>query len=640
MTPSDAKLMKRIVSRDSEAFSLLFDRYQAQVAEQMRRMVRDPGVADDLTQEVFLRVWNRAGQWSGQGSFRGWLFRIAKNLALNQLRSRNRRREQPLEMPSLHDEDDEVQSVPGWMIDRAATGPDVQLEQLEQRHILRQLITRGSNLRRRGRRWEGEAVGGWGAREQGSRGTFSPLPPCSPAGFYLNLLKLTNNREFLRRFRMSLSVKAPWHKISWDRFVQKDLPGLLADKVALAGYRVTSKDDYACDLHLVIQEGQEVVYKNIPQPDEWGQFKVDGLFRTVVPAPTEVDLERAEIRCVGEQLFDFISQRLRDLPEGLGDAIETLMPLSDWIHTFFTEEPTSQYLQKTNWQDMHVHLRRVTLFPILGEAEGTANFYHASHDGRLCPYCTPEGPNIARILEVAQGATIRDGKLIVEDNAPEKRLGIGASVSPFLEYNDTNRALMAVNMMRQWIGVPEPDMPCDASGVWHDYQAWFEGTELETEPALVQTGLEPDDPYFWTGYNLLTAFMAWNGDTHEDAIVISESAANRMMMRRRIAPGDKISNRHGLKGVISRIVPDDEMPKLSDGTSVELIVSVCSVPARLSIGQLREALAGRIAKAEGKPVIVPPFGAPKDDELRDRLTSNGLPEDGMETLTVNGELKN
>ena len=140
MTPSDAILMQRIVARDQEAFAILFARYQAQVTENLRWMMRDPVAADDLTQEVFLRVWNRADQWSGQGSFRGWLFRIARNLSLNQLRTQSRRREQPLEIPSLYDEEDEEQPVPGWMIDRAALGPDVQLERAEQRRILQALI--------------------------------------------------------------------------------------------------------------------------------------------------------------------------------------------------------------------------------------------------------------------------------------------------------------------------------------------------------------------------------------------------------------------------------------------------------------------------------------------------------------------
>ena len=57
---------------------------------------------------------------------------------------------------------------------------------------------------------------------------------------------------------MSLSVKAPWHKISWDMFVQKGLPELLSDRVSLAGYRVVSKGEYTCELHLAIQGGKRL----------------------------------------------------------------------------------------------------------------------------------------------------------------------------------------------------------------------------------------------------------------------------------------------------------------------------------------------------------------------------------------------
>lgn len=140
MTPSDAKLIQKILERDPDAFAVLFDRYIGQVTGHLTRMLRDVGAADDVAQEVFLRVWNRADQWSGAGSFRGWLFRIATNLALNHLRGKKRRREQPLEMPSLHEEDDEDNPVPGWMIDRASLGPDAQVENAEQRQMLQKMI--------------------------------------------------------------------------------------------------------------------------------------------------------------------------------------------------------------------------------------------------------------------------------------------------------------------------------------------------------------------------------------------------------------------------------------------------------------------------------------------------------------------
>ena len=63
--------------------------------------------ADDLTQETFLRVWTRSEQWDGRGSFTGWLYRIATNLALNHLRSVKRRRQRPLELPAEPDDDDD-----------------------------------------------------------------------------------------------------------------------------------------------------------------------------------------------------------------------------------------------------------------------------------------------------------------------------------------------------------------------------------------------------------------------------------------------------------------------------------------------------------------------------------------------------
>ena len=80
----------------------------------------------------------------------------------------------------------------------------------------------------------------------------------------------------------------------------------------------------------------------------------------------------------------------------------------------------------------------------------TKTFFPYSQYGLVCPYCTPEGPNIGRVLEVARGARIRDGKLERIDEAPDSILGFSASMVPFLEHDDTNRALMGINMMRQW----------------------------------------------------------------------------------------------------------------------------------------------------------------------------------------------
>jgi hypothetical protein len=154
------------------------------------------------------------------------------------------------------------------------------------------------------------------------------------------------------------------------------------------------------------------------------------------------------------------------------------------------------------------------------------------------------------------------------------------------------------------------------------------------EPALVQTGNEPDVPGFWAGRNLLTAFVPWGADTFAEGIVISESCARRFDTPYRLEPGDKLSNRHGTKGVVSAILPDDEMPHLPDGTPVELMFNVNSTRLRMTHGQVLEAVMSRVARAEGEPVIVPAFDAPSRDEIHHRLAEVDLPESGMETLTV------
>ena len=144
MTPDDRALVERVAAGDAEAFEALFARYADAVRRHVGRMVRYGGAADDLAQEAFLRVWTRAEQWDGRGSFRGWLFRIATNLALNHLRSVRRRRQQSLELPApepLSDEDDEP-LAPAWMIDASALGPDAIVEAAEQRDLYRRLVDR------------------------------------------------------------------------------------------------------------------------------------------------------------------------------------------------------------------------------------------------------------------------------------------------------------------------------------------------------------------------------------------------------------------------------------------------------------------------------------------------------------------
>jgi len=140
MEQSDKELVRGVVRGKQEAFSVLFERYRAVVHSHLTRIIRDAAAADDLTQEVFLRLWRRAGQWREQAAFHSWLLRIATNLAFNYLRTVKRRREQPIQFIPLSEEDEEESTVPSWMIDASTLGPDEALAQSEQRSLLQRLV--------------------------------------------------------------------------------------------------------------------------------------------------------------------------------------------------------------------------------------------------------------------------------------------------------------------------------------------------------------------------------------------------------------------------------------------------------------------------------------------------------------------
>ena len=404
---------------------------------------------------------------------------------------------------------------------------------------------------------------------------------------------------------MSINSKTPWHKASYDQFLSDSLPQLLAERLPLASFQVIENDssDNTYTVLVELAGGAQANYPSIPHPDDAGLFYIAGSQYVVIPLASHEELDRAEIACVGEQLNAYIQERLGQASNGLNwddEILHAWLPLDRWVDEFLLAK--AQPLDATNWLSRHTHLRRL-LIP------GREKVVAPGQMGRVCPFETPEGPNIGRVFTIAVGAEIHDRRLVVVDERPEASLGLSASMLPFLEHNDPNRLLMAANMMRQGMPSSQP------------------------EPAWVQTGLEPDAPDFWCGQNLLTAFVSWGPGTSEDGILLSESAARRMNDPFLVEPGDKISNRHGSKGVVSYILPDDQMPHLPDGTAVELVYNFPGLRTRMHLGQVREAVMSRIARKEGAPAIVPPFHAPTPGQIRERLNAAGLPETGMETLT-------
>ena len=97
---------------------------------------------------------------------------------------------------------------------------------------------------------------------------------------------------------------------------------------------------------------------------------------------------------------------------------------------------------------------------------------------------------------------------------------------------------------------------------------------------------------------------------------------------RNISVGDKISGRHGNKGVISTILPEEDMPYMADGTPIDVILSPLGVPSRMNLGQILEIHLGMAANTLGYQAIVPPFLGAKHEEIQEELKKAGLPENG------------
>ncbi|MCL6639140.1 MAG: DNA-directed RNA polymerase subunit beta [Firmicutes bacterium] len=102
--------------------------------------------------------------------------------------------------------------------------------------------------------------------------------------------------------------------------------------------------------------------------------------------------------------------------------------------------------------------------------------------------------------------------------------------------------------------------------------------------------------------------------------------------KRKISEGDKMAGRHGNKGVIARILPEEDMPFLEDGTPIEIVLNPLGVPSRMNIGQVLEAHLGWAAAALGYHVSTPVFNGASEDDILQFLRQAGLPETGKTYL--------
>jgi len=125
-------------------------------------------------------------------------------------------------------------------------------------------------------------------------------------------------------------------------------------------------------------------------------------------------------------------------------------------------------------------------------------------------------------------------------------------------------------------------------------------------------------------------------DSKKDPNELEPSIIQRIIVNtaslRKISVGDKLAGRHGNKGVISRILPEWEMPYLKDGTPVDVILSPLSILSRMNLGQLFEALMGLISQQNNLNISVPVFERIREEFITNELKKLGLPIDGKVQL--------
>ena len=121
-------------------------------------------------------------------------------------------------------------------------------------------------------------------------------------------------------------------------------------------------------------------------------------------------------------------------------------------------------------------------------------------------------------------------------------------------------------------------------------------------------------------------FSRENGDNLDSGVI--KRIHITVAQVRNVSVGDKLAGRHGNKGVISRILPEEDMPYDADGNPVDVILTPLGVPSRMNLGQILELHLGMAANTLGYQAIVPPFAGATEDEVKDELEAAGFDRDG------------
>ena len=123
-----------------------------------------------------------------------------------------------------------------------------------------------------------------------------------------------------------------------------------------------------------------------------------------------------------------------------------------------------------------------------------------------------------------------------------------------------------------------------------------------------------------------------HSDNDELPAGVSKVIRVYIIQKRKIQVGDKMSGRHGNKGVISLIVPEEDMPYMEDGTPIDIMLNPQGVPSRMNLGQVLELHMGMAARKLGQYIATPVFDGASLDDVADIMEEAGMPEDGKYTL--------
>ncbi len=113
---------------------------------------------------------------------------------------------------------------------------------------------------------------------------------------------------------------------------------------------------------------------------------------------------------------------------------------------------------------------------------------------------------------------------------------------------------------------------------------------------------------------------------------IIQKAKVYVAKKRKLQVGHKLSGRHGNKGVIAKIVPEEDMPYMKDGTPVDICLNPLGVPSRMNLGQIYETILGWAGKKLGVKFASPIFDGASEEQVKEKMREAGLPEDGRVTL--------